>query len=197
MQYALTQHPTPVFNTPHIAVCFGGENGDTLALDSQGLMRTVETVLFPHSKLLLLEQMGSSIWKIKSDEYRYGGDCYIDGRFVQFSTSLPANRTPCVPSISIIKSTLDQLVGTRYLWGGNWPQGIDLMTQFYPSRTPLSQLPSLVQDTWLFKGVDCSGLFHYVSNGYTARNSSKLVHFGIPVPMKETNIHEIMDKIEA
>jgi hypothetical protein len=196
VQYAITQFPTPVFNTPNIASCFGGDDGDTLPLDDQGLMKTVETVLFPQSKVELLEQVAqSSIWRIRTHEYNYGGDYYIDDRFVQLSSNVPARRTISVPSMPTILSKLNQLVGTPYIWGGNWPDGIDLVIQFYPSRTPLHQLTPLVQNTWKFKGLDCTGLFHYVSDGYTERNSSSLVNFGKPVFIEGLSLNEIMSKV--
>ncbi len=196
VQYAVTQFPTPVFNTSNVSTCFGGDDGDTLALDDQGLMKTVETVLFPQSKIELLEQVAQfSIWRIRTSEYDYGGNYYIDDRFVQLVPNAFGNRTISIPAMPTILSKLDKLVGTRYVWGGNWPQGIDLMSQLYPSRTPLHQLSSLVQDTWKFKGLDCSGLFHYVSGGYTARNTSRLVNFGKAVPIEGLSLSEIISKV--
>src|ERR1043165_8387947 len=92
-KYAVTQFPTPIFNVPDIAGCFGGFDGKTLPLDNQNLMRTVETVLFPYSKVQLLEQVAqTSIWKIKTDEYPYLGNHYIDVRFVRNAQDIPSNR---------------------------------------------------------------------------------------------------------
>jgi hypothetical protein len=197
IQYALTQFPTPVFNTPNLSTCFGGVDGDTLPLDDQGLMRTVETVLFPRTKIELLERVAqSSIWRIRTDEYDYGGSYYIDDRFVQLLPN-PTDRVVSIPPISTILSKLDNLVGARYIWGGNWPQGIDLMSQLYPSRMPLHRLSGLVQDTWKLKGLDCSGLFHYVSDGYTDRNTSKLVTCGEAINIEGLRLEEIIDKVNS
>ncbi len=196
MQYAVTQWPTPVFNTPHVPHCFGGKDGDTLPLDEQGLMRTVETILFPHAKIQLFERVAqSSIWRISTHEYDYGGNYYIDARFVQLVPHIPANRTIVIPAMPTILSKLERLMGTRYVWGGNWPQGIDLVPLLYPSRTPLHQLSALIQDTWKFKGLDCSGLFHYVSAGYTPRNTSSLIHFGKAVPIEGLSVSGIIKKV--
>lgn len=192
-RYAITRLPTPVFNTPHLSHCFGGKDGDTLSLDDQNLMRTVETILFPQTKVEMLEQVAPSIWKIRTDAYNYPGNHYIDDRFVEICEA--ANRTRSVPPIPTILAQLEKLVGTRYIWGGNWPQGIEHFTHLYPSKTPLRRLPSLIQDTWKFKGVDCTGLFHYVSNGYTERNSSKLVRFGHPVLIEGLGLGEIVSKL--
>jgi hypothetical protein len=196
-RYAVTRLPTPVFNTPKIANCFGGENGNTLSLDTEGLMKTVETVLFPHSKVKLLEQIAqSSIWKIETDEYNYGGDYYIDGRFIQHSDGIPPNRTTELPSLPTIIAQLDALVGTRYIWGGNWPDGIDMLTEFYPSQKPWNALDALTQDTWKLKGVDCTGLIYFVSDGNTERNSSRLVDFGHPVSINGLSLNDILSKLQ-
>jgi hypothetical protein len=198
MPYAVTQFPTPVFNTPHIASCFGGNDGNTLSLDHQGRMMSVETVLFPQSKIELLERVEESpIWRIRTSEYSYKGSYYIDERFVQFVPVMPASRPISVPSAATIIARLNALVGTRYIWGGTWPEGIDLVPQLYPSRAPLHQLPSLVQDTWTFKGLDCTGLLHYATNGFTERNSSRLLHFGKPVSIEGLSLSEIISKVKS
>jgi hypothetical protein len=196
-QYALTQHPTPVFNTPHLAKCFGGDDGDTLTLDEQGLMRTVETILFPRSRIELLERIvSSSIWRIRTDEYAYGGNYYVDERFIRFSDGLPPKRSPRPPSLPQIITELERMKGIRYIWGGNWPRGIDVMPHLYPSRTPLKELDPLIHDTWKLKGVDCSGLIYYVTRGWTARNTSALVDFGNPVSIEGLSIEKIISELQ-
>jgi hypothetical protein len=195
-RYAVTQHPTPVFNTPHLAACFGGENGDTLPLDGQGLMRNLETVLFPQCRIELLGQVAQSrVWRIRTDEYPFGSDYYIDDRFIRFSDIDTPKRTLELPSVLNITRGLERLEGLRYIWGGNWPEGIDLLPQLYPSRTPLHELGPLIQDTWKLKGVDCTGLIYYASQGWTARNSSALVNFGNPVHIEGLGIGDITLKL--
>lgn len=197
VHYAITQYPTPLFNTPNISGCFGGEDGDSLLLDNQQLMRAVETVLFPQTKVELLERVAqSSIWRVRTAEYDYGGQYYLDERFVQRSLGIPPNRVILVPPLPTVILKLNQLIGTRYIWGGNWPQGIDLLPNFYPSRTSLNQLAPWVQDSWKLKGVDCSGLFHYASNGYTPRNTSGLLNFGNVVQIKGLDLNAIVHKVQ-
>ena len=53
----------------------------------------------------------------------------------------------------------------------------------------------MLQDNWRLKGVDCSGLFYYVSNGFTARNTSKLLDFGRAVLIEGLSLNEIIDKV--
>ena len=196
-RYAIAQLPTPVFNTPHIADCFGGKDGNSLSLDSHGLMRGIETILFPQTKLELLERVAqSSIWRIRTDEYPYEGQYFVDECFIQIPKVVPPSRTVAIPSKDAVLSELEKLVGARYIWGGNWPQGIHALSQLYPSRTPLNELDPLIKDTWTFKGLDCSGLIHYVTKGWTPRNTSKLVCFGNPVPIEGLSAEEILDKVK-
>jgi hypothetical protein len=196
-KYAVTQHPTPVFNRPDFAACFGGDDGDTLSLDGQGLMRSVETVLFPQSKVELLQRVAqSSIWQIRSDEYKSDDPCYIDSRFIEFSDGIPPNRAFELPPPSKIVAEMENLVGTGYIWGGNWPEGIGLLPQLYPSKTPLNKLGPLIQNTWKLKGVDCSGLIHYATRGWTPRNSSALVNFCDPVLIEGLKIEAILSKLQ-
>ncbi len=184
---AITKHPTPLFNVPHIPACFGGSDGNSLPLDDQKLMRIVETVLFPCSRIELLEKIPRSpIWRVRSEEYDYPGAFYTDERFLEQTDRPP--REHKLPSVSTIMQRMNALVGTPYIWGGNWPSGIELLNQLYPSKTPFNELDPLIQNTWILKGVDCTGLLYYATDGYTPRNSSSLVAFGKPVP-----IHELKD----
>lgn len=173
---AITKLPTPLFNVPNISECFGGSDGNSLPLDDKQLLRIVETVLFPHSRIELLEKVDSFIWRVKTDEYNYPGTFYVDERFLEH-TDRP-HRKPQLPPASTILQRMNALIGTPYIWGGNWPSGIDLLRQIYPSKTPFDELDPLVKNTWILKGVDCTGLLYYATDGYTPRNSSTLVTFG-------------------
>lgn len=196
--HAVTQYPTPVFNTPELSLNFGGEDGISLPLDEQGLMRTVETVLFPGSCVTLLQKMPHlHIWRITADEYKYRGDFFIDDRFVKKTVALPPSRSITLPSTSAILDTLLALQNTPYVWGGNWPQGIDLLMQFYPSKTPFHQLIPHVRTHWQLQGLDCSGLIYYATNGWTPRNTSSLVHFGSAVPIEGKSAEDISEQLQA
>ncbi len=174
---AITKYPTPLFNVPNIPECFGGGDGNSLPLDNLKLLRIVETILFPHSHIELLEKMPRSfIWRVRTDEYNYPGTFYVDERFLEHTDQPP--RKPILPPISTILQRMNSLIGTPYIWGGNWPSGIDLLRQIYPSKSLFNQLDPLVKNTWILKGVDCTGLLYYATDGYTPRNSSSLVTFG-------------------
>ncbi len=195
--YAIAQYPTPVFNTPEITSYFGGKEGDVLHLDEQNLMPAVETVLFPGARVQLLELVKQPyIWKIKTSEYPYPIDLFIDERFVAREETTPIERQAALPPPERILETMNQLENTRYIWGGNWPQGIDLLPKFYPSKRKLNRLKPLIKDTWHLRGVDCSGLLHYATNGWTPRNTSSLVHFGKPVDIEGMTASEILKQVQ-
>ncbi|MBS0620323.1 MAG: peptidoglycan endopeptidase [Verrucomicrobia bacterium] len=175
-QFALTTQPTPVLSTPDFHICFGGEDGDSLPLDEKNLLRPVETVLLPKTRIELLEQVGTSpIWRIRTDAYPYPSPLFVDIRFLKLSTEEPPHRP--LPSKQQILQTLEELVGCRYIWGGNWPQGINHLTRLYP---PKGDLDPLHEDSWKLKGVDCSGMLYFATNGNTPRNTSSLMTFGKP-----------------
>lgn len=187
--HALTKCPTPVFNTPEIRLCFGGESGDALPLDEHGLMRSVETVLFPNTPVQCIKEHSSLIWEIKTSAYDYP-NLFIDKRFVAPEIpNLLSGRKAALPSADQILKTLRGLKGSRYMWGGNWPSGISLLSELYPSKTDFNQLHPLTKDTWQLKGFDCSGLLHYATDGWTPRNTSALIRFGkgVEIEGKETN----------
>ncbi len=193
--FAITSLATPLFNTPELAVCFGGADGNSLPLDDQRLMRTLETILFPGSKVKLLKQTAFPfIWKIETEDYSYAKDLFLDIRFLSREKQLPIKRI--LPPASFILKTLHQLENTRYIWGGNWPKGIDLLSTLYPSKTHFDELDPLLKDTWLLKGVDCSGLIHYATNGWTPRNTSSLVHFGKPVAIEGKDAQSIQELLQ-
>ncbi len=183
-QYAITQYPTPVFNTPDIAACFCSEKGPKL--DDQGLFRGLETVLFPQSKVKLIKQVSEHIWQIHASEYHYDGSFYVDDRFLNLTTDEPPIRQPKLPSRDEILAQLQSLQPFRYIWGGNWPNGIELLSKLYPHP---KKIKSHIQQ---LKGMDCSGLPHYLTDGYTPRNTSSLVHFGQPISIEGKNLSEII-----
>jgi hypothetical protein len=197
MIYALTQCPTPVFNTPDLISCYGGADGMSLPIDEQQLMRSVETVLFPKSRVELLEQCSASpIWLIRTEEYPYEGKLYLDERFVKRVPKAKSIRAIALPSKKTILGKLNALEGARYIWGGNFPEGISLLHQLYPSKKPLEKLDPLVSDTWTLKGFDCSGLLYYVTNGWTPRNTSSLVEFGDAVRIEGLTAEQIQGQLQ-
>jgi len=70
------------------------------------------------------------------------------------------------------------------------------MLSFYKPTSSLSLATAKVQDKWILKGVDSSGLLYYATNGYTPRNSSSLVSYGNPVRIAGLKVEEIIQKVE-
>ncbi|PWU16534.1 MAG: hypothetical protein C5B45_00405 [Chlamydiae bacterium] len=182
--------PVPVLNTPGFASCFGGEDGRSIPLDEQGLMRGLETILLPGSSLILKQKISEHIWRIETPSYS-GEKLYIDKRLIN---EKPSIEQPSKLTSQKICETLKELKGTPYLWGGNWPLGIDEMLNLYPPAFAVNffSLSPKIQNAWLLKGVDCSGLLYYATNGHTPRNTSDLVNYGKTVSLKK----EIVQIIE-
>ncbi len=163
-QWAIAKVPTPLLNTPHF--CFEGplENG---------LLRSVETVLFPGTIVQLLEEVGNCIFKAHTEEYPYP-PCFVDVRFLELKETKPQRKKGELPSKEEFLMTLRGLEGAKYIWGGCWPKGIPELSSLYPN--PVHQ----------FEGVDCSGLVRFASKGLTPHRTSVLLNYGSPVEIEET-----------
>ena len=189
-RYAIARFPTPVLKTPDFSHCFGGKAKDCLPLDEQQLLRPVEMILFPNSKLKLLEKIDTCIWRICTEEHPCTEPLYVDERFIAFVDAECPERTYALPSIEHMVEHLKTLLGIRYIWGGNWPQGVPQLMEWYKPVNEAS-LSGLIHDTWQLKGVDCSGLLYYVCQGCCPRNTSELVEWGKAVPIAGKNIKTI------
>lgn len=192
--FAVAHAPTPLLNTQDFRFSFGGHSGTDIPLDSQRLLRSVEIVAFPGSKFTVIEQVSDHIVRATTQEYP-GQDVFVDRRFLKFVGEEPKERARSLPSMPMILNGLESLVGTRYIWGGNWPAGIPSLLEYYPPKVGIAHLDPLLADTWQLKGVDCSGLLYYVSNGVTPRNTSSLVNFGRTVPIAGKQPDEIVHQL--
>jgi hypothetical protein len=187
--FAIATLPTPVLNTSDFSACFGGKSGDEVSL------KHMETVLLPGTKIELLEQVAKShIWKIKTSEYSKE-NIFIDDRFVTSHESCVEREKELRPIPEILKK-MSESIGTPYVWGGNWPQGIELLSQLYPSQTEFSQLDPKIQNGRQLKGVDCSGLLYYATNGFTPRNTSDLLTFGNAVDIQNKDANAICNQLQ-
>src|SRR5579872_5494121 len=79
--FATASFPTPVLNSPDFSQIFGGDDGATLPLDDQGLLRPVETVLLKGTKVVITGREREGIYKISTEAYQ-GDKLYVDGRFL-------------------------------------------------------------------------------------------------------------------
>ena len=131
---------TPVLNTSDYASVFGGPNGNSVKLDSKGLIREMEFIAFPNTVFEILEVIpkdGYDILKVTTEDYPYNSDLYIDSRFVNLLTAKPDNRNRSLPDKTEIISKLNSLEGYQYMWGGNYANGIEKLLEYYQPQTEL------------------------------------------------------------
>lgn len=157
--FAVTKYPTPLLNTP----CQFSQTEK----DSQGRFMVLETVLFPGSLITVINKADENIWEVSAQEYPSSLKLYTYSHFL-YPTQEAQPRTIQLPPSSDILHTLTSLVGHSYVWGGNWPSGIPQIKEHDP----------LFEETIPLKGIDCSGLLYFATNGATPRNTSDLICFG-------------------
>lgn len=189
--FAIAKTFTPLLNTHEFRKVFGGEDGSSLPLDAQGLLRNVETIALPETKFKILKQIDSSIVQVETADYSCQ-PLFADLRFLTQVDEKVEERKKRLPPFSKIMEDLEKLIGTRYIWGGNWSQGIPELLQYYPPKTTLQKEMQLI---WTLKGIDCSGLLYQVTEGYTPRNTSWLVHFGQPIFIENLSVEQICSSV--
>ncbi len=186
MRFATAKIPTPILNTPRFKEIFGGKDGSSLPVDNQGLLRAVETVALPKTKFKILETCEDCVVRVSTRDYP-GEKLFVDSRFLEPAEEETPERAPSLPAQNLIIERMKKLVGTSYVWGGNW-LGIPQMIHFYP---PSQALEEATFKTWSFQGVDCSGLIYLATDGFTPRNTSDLVKFGKSLEIEERSLQEI------
>jgi len=192
--YALAIDYTPVLNTYDYFLVFGGSNGSTVKLDNRGLIGEMEFIAFPGTVFNILEivefqDKGLKYYKVKTDDYQYNGNFYIDSRFVNTYDEKPNGRIIERPNQSDVVKFMKSLIGFPYMWGGNYADGIYSMLNYYQ---PKAEIETKTKNLWILKGVDCSGLLYQSTGGYTPRNTSSLLNYGEPVNIEDKTLEEII-----
>ncbi len=190
-KYAVTLYPAPVLNSPDFESVFGGLDGKTLKTDSEGLIRDIEYIAFKGTVFQIIDETDKDNHKIlhvKTNDYNYGNELYIDSRFVKIQDTKPDEKEKKLPPKKEIYSFLDKAVGSKYIWGGNCIAGISKMLDYYK---PSGNIDDETLTKWELKGCDCSGLMYEATNGYTERNTSKLIYEGEPVLIEGMTAEEI------
>ena len=195
--YAIAQIPTPVLNISDFSLVFGGKDGKTLPLDNSGLIREVEFIALPKTLFRInqiIEKGKTTIYKVTTPDYPYTSKkgYFIDSRFVKILDNKTQNRAKDLPSKEAVIKNLISSQGSIYIWGGNYKDGIPQLLSFYPPQSPIS---SNLRVQWILKGLDCSGLLYEATNGFTPRNTSSLVNFGVPVKIMNLNATQIIQKV--
>ncbi|HEV7738369.1 MAG TPA: hypothetical protein VGO47_13475 [Chlamydiales bacterium] len=161
--------PAPVLNTPHFNQVFG----DSIPLSPLGHPLQFEFVALKHMQFKVLNKIWSNILQISWPQYSSSA-LYLDRRFCQDI----ARPNPLIHrefSTKTILTHMESRLGTPYVWGGNWAQGIPEMLLYYPPTKPLNKR---MQTLWTLEGLDCSGLLFEATHGATPRNTSHLLQFG-------------------
>lgn len=188
MDFAIASLPTPILNTPLFSDVFRYP----LPLDSQNLLRAVETVALPGTKFRILGEHSGGIYKVATEEYP-GTDLYVDRRFLRAASANHPERKRVLPPLDTILSSMRERLYLPYVWGGNWGQGIDEMLKFYPTDSALDPVSYAM---WTLRGLDCSGLLFETTCGATPRNTSQLVRFGQAVPVHGMPLSAIVSSLQ-
>ena len=194
-RFALAKTFTPILNSEQFEQIFGGKDGKSISVDAQGLLRSVETVAFPKTKFELFESKNETIVRIKTADYPYGENLFVDSRFLVSCSQNAPERIPTLPSPDLILNKMRALLGLRYFWGGNC-LGLFEMLQFYPPKVTFGSLDEITLRNWTFQGVDCSGLIYLASQGTTPRNTSSWISYGEEVDIEGKTLSQILDAIQ-
>lgn len=173
------ERPAPVVNIADFHLVFGGRSGVEIPLNEKGHPHHFEWVALPGMEFEVAEERvianNIRIYQILCPSYP-ASTLYIDSRFCGKTNAQPFHML----SVQEAAQRMESLIGTPYVWGGNWHQGIPEMLEYYP---PHGTIDNKTRTLWTLSGVDCSGLLFEVFNGATPRNTSQLIRYGDPVPI--------------
>jgi hypothetical protein len=197
VSYSVAILPTPVLNTPDFESIFGGNKGRTLKLIN-GQINEIAFIALPNTVFTIEEthmENNHEILKVTTKDYPYKNSTgyFIDSRFVEKKINKPRERIKTLLDKEIIIKYLLSLKGAKYVWGGNFSNGISEMLTFYK---PDVNLTPDIKDKWTLKGVDCSGLLYEATNGFTPRNTESLFDFGSSVKIQGLSAEEIAKKLK-
>ena len=187
--YARSRWLTPFFYLADFQRHYGSGTGGSLILDDWAQVDPLEYVALTNTAMRvhrILSHSGVTLLDVTTAEYPYDSETdrhYIDARMVRVIQSETAitKRQIKLPSRYTIQSRMRQQLGTPYIWGGNSPVGSSRMLELYPSA---NQIDALTQAKWTMSGFDCSGLLFWATNGYTPRNTSKLITYGTGIDIE-------------
>ncbi|MGM0597114.1 MAG: hypothetical protein ACQES9_08760 [Myxococcota bacterium] len=186
--YGVSKTRTPVFNSPLALRKLSGKN----YLNQNFLFTAVEFAAFPGTvfklgKITKIDQV--KMLQVETSEYACNNNCYLPLEFLQlYSTKPPERAVPLFPPDKIL-AKLQTIIKTsaRYCWGCNFPEGIPRLVELLK----LSPEKSELDHHRLQKGVDCSGLLYYATNGFTPRNTSQLIEFGRSLSISNLSVRQI------
>ncbi|NGX28916.1 MAG: hypothetical protein K940chlam1_01104 [Candidatus Anoxychlamydiales bacterium] len=174
IKYLKVIEETPILNTENFESIFGGEDKKTLNTDEKGHVRAIEFIALVGMLFEIVKKCKTPfIYQVKCDFYKSSA-LFIDSRFTNLIEHFSSQKLEYSLDPKTIIEKLKSMIGSKYVWGGNFSLGIAKLLKYYPSKEKLSDDQ---KDKWSLKGVDCSGLLFEVTNGYTPRNTSHLLDF--------------------
>lgn len=192
--YARSRWLAPFFYLADFPRYYGSGTGRSLILDDWSQVDPLEYVALPNTAMRvhqILSYSGITLLDVTTAEYPYDGDPhYIDARMVQVMASdiaIPERKIK-LPSRYTIQNRMRNQVGMPYIWGSNSPVGSTKMLDLYPSNQTIDDL---TRAKWTMAGFDCSGLLFWATDGYTPRNTSKLMMFGTGLDIEWKTPEEI------
>ncbi len=195
-EYGVALISTPVLNTPDFATVFGGTSGMSLKTDRCGQVRELEYIALPGTVFTIKKILPSKsihIYQVETDEYTAPENTrlYIDSRFLRLAQSAVPPRRALLPSRDAITSALTAAVGSRYVWGGNVPEGVpELLAWFY------EDIREEERSRFVLAGLDCSGLLYQATGGWTPRNTAQLLTFGQGVAIAGKSYRDIANLLQ-
>lgn len=177
-EYGVARSSAPVLNTPDFKAVFGGASGQGLKTDRCGQVRELEYIALPGTVFTLLGKQRSGtavIYRVETAEYAAPPNVrlYVDARFLKLERTAPEPRRTVLPSREEIVSALRASVGNSYVWGGNVPDGVPELAEWY-----YKDLRAVDRGGVALAGLDCSGLLYHATGGWTPRNTTQLITFG-------------------
>jgi hypothetical protein len=190
-RFAVNTEAAPVLNTAGIKSVFGGVDGKSIKIDEQGLIREIEFIALPGTVFEVMGEAGG-ILRVRTINYDNDNVFYVDRRFVEMVEE-PKKKDMKLPPKEKIYEFLDNAVGAKYIWGGNFIKGIDKMLEYY---RPAGEISNELKTLWTLKGCDCSGLMYEATDGWTKRNTSSLIYSGVPIEIESLTAREMSKKLE-
>ena len=185
--------PAPVLNIADFRAAFGGRDGSQIPTNAKGHPLHYEFVALPGMRFNLEEVLPRHhhcIYRVSTKAYP-SAKLYIDSRFT--CPALEKAAEAVFPSSKEILARMQRLIGTLYVWGGNWSSGITELLHFYPPQGPIDEKTKIF---WTLKGVDCSGLLYEATGGLTPRNTSELIRYGHAVRIEGRSPEQIVQLLK-
>lgn len=195
-EYGVALTAAPVLNTPDFNAVFGGVCGQELKVDRCGQVRELEFIALPGSVFTILNKQRSGttdIYQVETDEYEAPPNVrlYVDGRFLKLQQTAPPSRKPLLPPREEIVSALRASVGSPYVWGGNVSDGVSGLAEWFFKGVSPDDRGRLT-----LAGLDCSGLLYHATDGWTPRNTSQLLIYGLGLEIARKTPSEIVSMLQ-